>query len=183
MGFRPIDVGPVTMGFRLSTEKTGWNIYQDLVYPKGAYILHMIQMMMWSPKDGDSRFMATMHDFLSTYRLKAATTEDFKAVVEKHMSPVMDIAGNHSMDWFFDEYVYGTDLPTYHFESQVVQNGDAASLHVKLTQSGVPPNFRMLVPIYLKLADGRVVRWVSATISGPSTIDQQRVACDERRGR
>ena len=54
MGFRPIDVGPVTMGFRLSTEKTGWDIYQNLVYPKGAYILHMIRMMMWSPKDGDA---------------------------------------------------------------------------------------------------------------------------------
>ena len=52
-GFRPIDVGPVTMGFRLSTQKTGWDIYQNLVYPKGAYILHMIRMMMWTPKEGD----------------------------------------------------------------------------------------------------------------------------------
>lgn len=172
MGFRPIDVGPVTMGFRLSSEKTGWNIYQNLVYPKGAYILHMIRQMMWSPKDGDDRFKATMHDFLDTYRLKPATTEDFKAIVEKHMSPVMDIDGNHRMDWFFNEYVYGTDLPAYHFESQVVQNGDASSLHVKLTQSGVPASFRMRVPFYLELADGRIIRWVSGTISGSSTIDQ-----------
>jgi hypothetical protein len=52
-GFRPIDVGPVTMGFRLSTPKTGWSIYQNLVYPKGAYILHMIRMMMYSPQTGD----------------------------------------------------------------------------------------------------------------------------------
>ncbi len=172
MGFRPIDVGPVTMGFRLSTEKTGWDIYQNLVYPKGAYILHMIRAMMWSPKDGDDRFKATMHDFLSTYRLQAATTEDFKAIVEKHMSPGMDIMGNHRMDWFFDEYVYGTELPTYHFESQITPNGDAASLHIKLTQSGVPPTFRMMVPLYLELADGRVVRWVSGTITGSSSIDQ-----------
>ena len=171
-GFRPIDVGPVTMGFRLSTQKTGWDIYQNLVYPKGAYILHMIRMMMWSPKDGDQRFKDTMHDFLTTYRLQAATTEDFKAMVEKHMSPAMDINRNHKMDWFFDEYVYGTDLPAYHFESQVTQNGDVTSLHVKLTQSGVPATFRMLVPIYLELADGRTVRYVSATISGDSTIDQ-----------
>ena len=51
-GFRPIDVGPVTMGFRLSTQKTGWDIYQNLVYPKGAYILHMVRMMMWTPQGG-----------------------------------------------------------------------------------------------------------------------------------
>ena len=87
MGFRPIDVGPVTMGIRLSTQKAGWDIYQNLVYPKGAYILHMIRMMMWTPQEGDARFMATMHDFVDTYRLQAATTEDFKAIVEKHMSP------------------------------------------------------------------------------------------------
>jgi len=172
MGFRPIDVGPVTMGFRLSTQKTGWDIYQDLVYPKGAYILHTIRAMMWSPRDGDDRFKATMHDLLSTYRLQAATTEDFKAIVEKHMSPAMDVQGNHRMDWFFDEYVYGTQLPTYHFESQITQNGDTAMLHIKLTQSGVTPTFRMIVPLYLELADGNVGRWVSASITGSSTLDQ-----------
>ena len=171
-GFRPIDVGPVTMGFRLSTTKTGWSVYQSLVYPKGAYILHMIRMMMWSPKEGDTRFIATMHDFLSTYRLQVATTEDFKAMVEKHMSPAMDLDGNHRMDWFFNQYVYGTDLPSYHFDAQVTPNGDASSLHMKLTQSGVSADFKMLVPIYLELTDGKVMRLGAAVIKGPSTIDR-----------
>ena len=76
------------------------------------------------------------------------------------------------MDWFFDEYVYGTQLPAYHFESEVLQNGDAATLHIKLIQSGVPPNFKMMVPIYLELADGKIARWVSATIIGSSSLDQ-----------
>jgi aminopeptidase N len=160
------------MGFRLSTEKTGWDIYQNLVYPKGAYILHMVRMMMWTPKEGDGRFIDTMHDFLATYRLQAATTEDFKAVVEKHMSQQMDLDRNHRMDWFFNQYVYGTDLPNYHFESQVTQNGDTASLHVKLTQSGVPANFRMLVPIYLEFVDGKVQHLGSVNILGDSTVDQ-----------
>ena len=171
-GFRPIDVGPVTMGFRLSTEKTGWDIYQNLVYPKGAYILHMVRMMMWTPKEGDGRFMDTMHDFLSTYRLQAATTEDFKAMVEKHMSQQMDLDRNHRMDWFFNQYVYGTDLPNYHFESDLTQNGETTSLHFKLTQSGVGENFKMLVPIYLETADGKLLRLGSATIHGSKTVDQ-----------
>jgi hypothetical protein len=171
-GFRPIDVGPVTMGIRLSSPKTGWDIYGNLVYPKGAYILHMIRMMMWNYKDGDERFKATMHDFVNTYRLQAATTEDFKAIVEKHMSPQMDLDGNGKMDWFFNEYVYGTQLPTYHFESQITQNGDVSSLHFKLTQSGVPAEFKMVVPIYLELSDGRVVRFGSLPVIGSSTADQ-----------
>jgi len=171
-GFRPIDVGPVTMGFRLSTEKTGWSVYQDLVYPKGAYILHMIRMIMWSPKEGDSRFIATMHDFLSTYKLQPATTEDFKAIVEKHMSPQMDLDNNQRMDWFFNQYVYGTALPTYRFEGNVTGNADESTLHFKLTQSGVGPDFKMLVPMYLEMADGKVMRLGAVVIVGDSSVEK-----------
>lgn len=171
-GFRPIDVGPVTMGYRLSTQKTGWDIYQNLVYPKGAYILHMIRMMMWTPRDGDALFRATMHDFVSTYRLQAATTEDFKAMVEKHMSPKMDLDRNHRMDWFFNEYVYGTDLPNYHFESQLTPNGDATTLHFKLTQSAVPASFKMVVPIYVELTNGSVVYLGPMLMVSDMTADQ-----------
>jgi aminopeptidase N len=113
-----------------------------------------------------------MHDFLATYRLRAATTEDFKAVVEKHMSPQMDLDGNHRMDWFFNQYVYGTDLPNYHFESQVTPNAEGASIHFKLTQSGVPPSFKMLVPIYLELADNSVLHLGKATITGSTSVEQ-----------
>ena len=171
-GFRPIDVGPVTMGIRLSSPKAGWNIYGDLVYPKGAYILHMIRMMMWSPKDGDARFKATMQDFVNTYRLQAATTEDFKAIVEKHMAPGMDLDGNQTMDWFFNEYVYGTDLPAYHFDGDATPNGDGWKLHFKLTQSGVGADFKNLVPFYLELADGNVIRLGKISIKGPNSVER-----------
>jgi hypothetical protein len=170
-GFRPIDVGPVTMGVRLSSPKAGWNIYQDLVYPKGAYILHMIRLMMWTPTDHDARFMATMHDFVSTYKFQAATTEDFKAMVEKHMSPEMNLGGNGRMDWFFNEYVYGTELPTYHFEGQVTANGDQNSLYFRLTQSGVSPGFRMAVPMYLEFTDGRITRLGEINVIGNQTVE------------
>jgi hypothetical protein len=172
-GFRPIDVGPVTMGFRLSTEKTGWSVYQNLVYPKGAYILHMIRMMMYSPKTGDDDFRAMMHDFVDTYRLKVATTEDFKAMVEKHMSPGMDLDHNHRMDWFFHEYVYGTELPTYHFESLVKTDSDRVKISLKLTESGVSENFRMVVPIYLEFTDGRVVRLGAVIMNGNSSTERE----------
>jgi hypothetical protein len=54
-GFRAIDVGPLTMGYRLNNSKAGFNIARDLIYPKGAYILHMVRMMMWDRKTGDHR--------------------------------------------------------------------------------------------------------------------------------
>ncbi len=48
-----------------------------------------------------------MQDYCKTFDNKAASTEDFKAIVEKHMTRGMDLDGNHKMDWFFNQYVYG----------------------------------------------------------------------------
>ena len=172
MGFRPIDVGPVTMGYRLDTQKTGWSVTRSLIYPKGAYILHMIQMLMYSPKEGDRVFMETMRDFASTYRLQAATTEDFKNIVEKHMTPAMDLDHNHTMDWFFNEYVYGTALPNYHFEGDATPNGDGWKVHFKIAQSGVDASFKNQMPIYLEFADGKVTRLGSVAMHGLTSVEQ-----------
>ncbi|MFY9561254.1 MAG: M1 family aminopeptidase [Terriglobales bacterium] len=173
-GFRAIDVGPLTMGYRLNNSRGGFNVTRDLIYPKGAYILHMVRMMMWDRQTGDQNFKATMQDFVKTYSGKAATTEDFKAMVEKHMTREMDLEGNHRMDWFFNEYVYGTALPSYKMDATFDKdaNGDVV-FAFKLTQSGVDAKFRMLVPIYLELADGRTVTLGRASLIGNSSIDQK----------
>ena len=171
-GFRSIDVGPLTMGYRVNNQKVGDNIYFSLIYPKGGYILHMVRMMMWNNQKGDENFKSFMHDFIATYTGKAASTEDFKAVLEKHMTKEMDLDGNHKMDWFFDEYVYGTALPSYHFEQGVNQGANGPVLNFKITQSGVDKDFKMLVPVYLEFANGKIMRLGAAAIIGNSTIDQ-----------
>jgi hypothetical protein len=172
-GFRPIDAGPVTMGLRLSNSRQGFDVYRNLVYPKGAYILHMVRMMMYDRKEQDRRFRDTMHDFVAAYSGKPATTEDFKATVEKHMSPQMDLEGNHKMDWFFNQYVYGTALPTYAFEYSFRPGGNGDQvLSLTLTQSGVDASFRMLVPVYVELADGKIVLLGSTRPVGNMTVEQ-----------
>ena len=172
-GFRAIDVGPVTQGYRLATTKSGFDVPRRLIYPKGAYILHMIRMMMWNPKTGDADFKAMMQDFVKTYANRPSTTEDFKAMVEKHMAPAMDASGNHTMNWYFDEYVYGTALPTYKLDYSFDQAGDAYTLNLKITQSGVDDKFTMLVPLYLELSKDHVMRLGAATITGNRTIEQR----------
>ncbi len=115
-------------------------------------------MMMHDNRDGDKQFKETMQDFVNTYRGKAATTEEFKAIVEKHMSPDMDAEGNHKMDWFFNEYVYGTQLPSYKFDYSFDTGADGTIvLSMNLAQSNVNDQFRMVVPVYLELDDGRIV--------------------------
>jgi hypothetical protein len=173
-GFRAIDVGPLTMGYRANNSRTGGGVTRRLIYPKGAYILHMIRMMMWDRKTGDQNFIATMHDFVQTYSGKAATTEDFKAAMEKHMTPEMDLEGNHRLDWFFNEYVYGTALPTYKIDYTFDKDANGEIVFgFKVTQSGVDEKFRMVVPIYLELADGRTVNLGRVRLVGNTSVDQK----------
>ena len=157
-GYRAIDVGPLTMGYRTNNARTGGGTYRRLIYPKGAYVLHMIRMMMRDNRDGDKRFKETMQDFVNTYRGKAATTEDFKAMVEKHMNPDMDAGGNQKIDWFFNEYIYGTQMPSYKLDHSFYTGADGTIvMSLNVTQSGVDDTFRMVVPVYLELDDGRIV--------------------------
>ncbi len=167
-GFRPVDVGPVTLGYRLNNTKVG-NVTHRLIYPKGGYIVHMLRMMMWNARTGDAAFKQMMRDFVATYRNKAATTEDFKAVVEKHMTREMDLAGNRRMDWYFNEYVYGTALPVYRFDYTF----DGMVLNFKVGQSNVSDDFRMLVPIYLEMPDGRIFRFGTVPVAGNTTFNDR----------
>jgi len=165
-GRKPYTVGPVTQGYRLNSGKTG-AAYQFLVYPKGAYILHMIRMMMYEQRTGDAKFQAMMKDFVQTHFNKDISTEDFKRIIEKHITPAMNVDRNGTMDWFFNEYVYGTEMPSYRFEYQV--NSDN-SISGKITQSGVSNDFVMLVPLYVDFGKGWI-RLGAATLLGNSTLD------------
>jgi len=174
-GFRAIDVGPLTMGYRTSNSRVGGGVTRRLIYPKGAYVLHMLRMMMRDPGTGDKRFKEMMHDFVDTYRGKAVTTEDFKAVVEKHMTPDMDVDGNKKMDWFFNEYVYGTQLPTQRLEYgnfDIGSDGDVV-MSIKVTQSNVDDKFRMVVPIYIETAEGKIAFLGRLRLAGNSAFEQK----------
>ncbi|HEX8353882.1 MAG TPA: carboxypeptidase regulatory-like domain-containing protein [Pyrinomonadaceae bacterium] len=162
---KPYTVGPVTQGYRLNSGKTG-NVARFMIYPKGAYILHMLRMMMFDRKTGDQRFTAMMQDFIKTHYNKDVSTEDFKRAVEKHMTEEMNLDGNARMDWFFNQWVYGTEVPSYKLEYSV--NGD--TLTGRVTQSGVSENFAMLVPVYVDMGKGWV-RLGSARLRGNTTVD------------
>ena len=164
---KPYTVGPVTQGYRLNSAKTG-GVARFMIYPKGAYILHMLRMMFYVHGEGDKRFQEMMKDFVQTHFNQDVSTEDFKRAVEKHMTKEMDLDGNQRLDWFFNEWVYGTEMPSYKFEYQLGPTG--TTLSGRITQSGVSDNFKMLVPIYLDLGKG----WVkagSANITGNSTLE------------
>jgi len=170
-GMRPVDVGPLTMGARVSNEKSGQDVYEMLIYSKGAYILHMLEMMYWTPEGKETAFKQSMHQFVAQYTGKAATTEDLKTSFERTMPKSLDLRGDGKLDWFFDEYVYGTEIPHYTLTSEFAVADGETSVHLKLAQSGVSKNFAMIVPIYLQMENGNTVRLANVAMHGEGAID------------
>lgn len=155
-GFRPEvmkrsdghESGPVVAGYRLNSSDTPVD-YQLLVYEKGAFILHMLRMMLLDEKTGgDTRFRHLMRRFVRDHLDKPASTQSFEAAVTRTFG--------QSMRWFFDQWVYGIDVPTYRPDLQVSRVLDQSSpylLHGMIRQEDVGETFRMPVPIMATFAE------------------------------
>ena len=172
-GYAPNDAGPVWMGLRLNTFKTP-DAYNSLVYPKGGYVLHMLRYLMRDSETGDAGFVAMMHDFTSKYAGKNASSGDFQAIVEQHMKPQMDLDGSNRMNWFFGEWLYGTQVPAYRLSYRLTPEPDGKVLFSgKVTQSQVGDGFRMRVPIYLDFGvAGGPVRLTNVGIIGNNSSSE-----------
>jgi len=46
-----------------------------------------------------------MHEFVQSHMNQSASTESLKQVVDKYMTPGMDVEGNKQMGWFFAQWV------------------------------------------------------------------------------
>jgi len=169
-GVSPNDTGPLWLGLRLISPRSA-QAYQGDTYSKGAYVLLMLRSLMYGDR-GDNRdkaFIDMMHDFMATYRDAPASTESFKAIAEKHMTKQMDLQQNGRLDWFFNEWVYGTQVPRYRFKYELQQaDGGKFKVHAEITQSEVDDHFAMFVPVFADFGNG-MVRLGQIGVIGNST--------------
>jgi hypothetical protein len=175
------EVGPISMGYRLPEGERQRGAYSAVVYTKGAYVLHMLRMMMresgrpkepgGKPTDPDALFIAMMKDFTSTWAGKEPTTADFQKVVERHMTRPMNLTGDGKMDWFFREWYDGTDIPRYKHSLAVKEEGAGRyRLSGEITQSEVSADFRMLVGLYAEFDKGRTALLARIPVAGNATV-------------
>ena len=102
-----------------------------------------------------------MNTFYQRYLGQKASTAQFHAVVE-------EVVGSR-MDWFFQQWVYESDIPTYRFSHKYEEQPDGSVVAtVRVRQEDVGPNFQMLVPILLDFGDEGSAT-VRVTVVGPET--------------
>ncbi len=103
-----------------------------------------------------------MQDFARTCAGQNASTEDFRKVVEKHTG--------EPMSWFFDQWVYGSDVSEYEFRYQLSDAGSGQTeLAMTITQSGVGEGFQMRLPLYAVIqGQARYIGTIKATGTQPA---------------
>ncbi len=116
-----------------------WNIFDIIVYDKGAWVLHMLRHVV-----GDSTFFDIMRAYYSDprYAHGAAQTEDFQGICE-------DVSGM-DLDYFFDQWIYGTYYPRYRYSWIYESAGSGyydVYLHLDQYQSTPPSHFTMPVDV------------------------------------
>ena len=149
---RLVDVGPIILGHRLSTRKT-LGAYQTLIYNKGALVLRMLHFLLTDPNTGNGQpFFDMMTDFVNRYQDKFASTDDFRKVASEHFakSPIGRKYNLNNLDWFFKEWVYRTEMPSYQLEYRVENLPDGKfMLSGTVTQQNAPEDWFMPLPLLI----------------------------------
>ena len=179
--------GPIWLGQRLSNSLTPAG-YDTIVYKKACWVLHMLRGLLRDPSTGsDQKFFHLLRDFVAANQGTSVSTEDFVRHAGKYMTHSSDLEHNHRLDWFFNEWVYGTGIPTYKLESNVKQlSPKTFVIQGAITQSGVSSDFEMLVPVVAEIGKEKKASLGSVAVSDDAgrfkfttTTRPKRIAIDE----
>lgn len=113
--------------------------YSPIVYKKGAAILNMLRYVV-----GDENFFKILREYHKEYKFELLTTEDFIKVCER--------VHGKDLDWFFDEWVYGTGYLNYKGEAKVEEKDGKYLLGITIRQK---QSFRMPLDIKIVYEDGK----------------------------
>jgi aminopeptidase N len=105
-------------------------LFNATVYQKGAWVLHMLRGVL-----GPEVLFPALRTYAERHAYANVTTDDLVAALE-------EISGR-DLDWFFDEWVYGTGRPAYFTSYEVEPGPDGAILNLTITQAQDEPPFRM----------------------------------------
>jgi len=136
--------GPIALGYRTASTKTRGD-YNLIIYKKAALVVHMLRNMLLDLKTmKEDVFQTMMKEFFGANRGRDVRSLDFRKAVEKYTG--MDMA------WFFDQWVYSSDLPTYEFSYEYENEpGGTFTARCSVLTTGVPENFQMYVPLEIEI--------------------------------
>ncbi|MEO8138746.1 MAG: hypothetical protein ABI742_03815 [Gemmatimonadota bacterium] len=145
------DALPIWLGHRVAS---GGNFIDDvaIIYKNGAPVVHMLRILLLHMKTmSEDRFTWVRHDFYSRFKGRAASTADFQQAVER--------GTGQDMTWFFWQWIYGSDIPTYRVAKNITPMADDKfQVMLRVDQERVPPEFLSYVPVTIDLGNNQLAR-------------------------
>ena len=157
-------VGPIGIGQRASTGEYPIG-YQVQAYVKGPLVIHMLRSILLQKTHNDDVFLKILRDYVHDYAGKLATTADFQKIVER------DAPGN--WNWFFDDWVYGAEIPTVRWSYKVEPDGNAFLLTLNVKRADVSPEFLVVAPVRLEFEGNKFATIFVAVKEESVTIRRQ----------
>jgi Peptidase family M1 domain len=139
--------GPITWGFRLQSSIAP-HAWRTVTYEKGTWIVHMLRRRL-----GDEKFLAFLRELCSRYRFNTVSTEQFRELAAQYTPPG---SPDPSLKGFFDNWVYGTGIPSVKLTSAF----HGLKLTGTLIQQNVDDDFSTFVPLEVRTRNQRTVYWL-----------------------
>ena len=104
-----------------------------------------------------AKFWLLLQDFLVDHKNGLVTTEDFINATEAKPGG--------KMPWFWDQWIYGSELPNVRWTSKTEQQGGQWVVTVEARKAD--STYQLALPVYITLQDGRRARQF-LDLSGPT---------------
>ena len=147
--------GPIIWGLRLSSSQAP-NAWRAITYEKGSWIIHMLRGRL-----GDDRFLKMLSELARRYRYQAVSTEQFRALAAEFVPPK---SSDPKLENFFEQWVYGTGVPTLKMEYTTTGRPPAVKVRGTVTQTDVDDDFSAYIPVEVQLPGKQsTTRWVKTS--------------------
>jgi len=147
---RVLEVESHLPGVAVVANRPWKGIPNQIVYQKGAWVLHLLRAQM-----GTEKFWQGIRDYYRRYRDSNASTADFERVMEE--------AAGVDLGWFFQQWLYRAGSPavdgSWHYDAA----GKKVEVHLAQTEPGEP--YRLPLEIGITAAGGAGMKVESVELS------------------
>ena len=119
--------------------------------------MHMLRALM-----GEGRFVAMLGELRRRYQGRTISTDEFRELAAGFLPPK---SPDPKLEAFFDQWVYGTGIPTFKLTYTTQGRPPAVKLTGTLSQSDVDSEFSVQVPVEIECGRTRQLKWVRMSSS------------------
>jgi hypothetical protein len=130
---------------------------------KGSWVLHMLRYLMFDlEKNSDRNFLRFMNEYAVQADNLPISNAGFEKLAEKYYGM--------PLGWFFDEWVYGRNIPKFEAKYKIDAQGDKWGITGSISTGNMLPNFTYPVICRVNFEDGSTALFRQTVTSGTTTL-------------